>query len=191
MKSTVIGPLSAFTANLIDRLKDGKPGDVFTVEQLSEIAGRDCRHPGVLHRKAAMAQLDGDMERATELSRAAAHSGAGNLRTAIRYCVNNHGVNWQWVRGSDSIRCMNGEEVGNYATASTKSTHRRLKHTCQRMRCADLTDLSDDDKASFRVRAAQIGSLVAISSSNAHKKLLARHVQTPLDYERLLENMTK
>lgn len=155
---------SLFTVKLIDRMKAGRPGDVLTDEQLAEACGRSCA-PG------------GD--------------GYGNLQSAIRACRREFRVVWRRIREGGAIRCLIAGEILSGAEADRGAWHRAAKRSADKLACADPSELDETGRKRLTTEMAMAGSVVLLSRPSTLKKLEARSISKPLDFERLLESIPK
>ena len=151
--------ISIFTMKLIEALKEGKIGDTFTDEALYEICGRNtaCDQPGY-----------------------------GNLQTAIRHCVRNHGIVWRRVRDANQIKCLSNCERIEVGEIERRRIHKRAQRATKIMQTVDTSKLGNDDRIRFNITAAQLGMLAMLASKGAATKLSVRDISTPIDMKKML-----
>ena len=143
---------------LIQVLEKGKPGDVFTDEEMTAICGRDTR-PN--------------------------HNGYGYLQTALRYCRKN-GILWERQRKEFCVKCLNSTEAIDSMDNDIKGIGRRARHTKYKTLAIDYDTLSTEQKSAALVKTAQLGGLELMASKSTQKKMLADNIiQTP-DTKQLL-----
>ena len=150
------------TGQLIDLLKGGVPGDIFTDEQMTETCGKDTR-PNC--------------------------AGYNYLRTAIRYCIDHHAVVWARIREAHSIKCLSASERTELGDSRRKHIHRASKRTMSVLAAVNIGDLDDEERISHHAMVAQMGTIAMFSSTGTQKKLVARKVSEKPDVQRLLEMM--
>ena len=151
--------VTACTMKLIDRLKDGEPGDTFTDEELTKVGGRETKVGG---------------------------NGYNNLMSALRYCVR-HGVRWDRVREENRIRCLDDEERLVASHRDTHITHRRANRDLQKLRTVNPENLPEAKRPDFNALVAQQGTIAAFSSGKTTKRMMAKNVGESFDPKKLLE----
>lgn len=154
--------MSPETQRLIEKLKEGKPGDVLTDDELREVCGKNTR---------------------------VGCEGYANLWSAIRHCDREHGVAWSRVRGAWCIKCLGATELQDEDDASNKSIHRKTKRDLRRLKIATThtNGMDDAGRTQLNLRIAQKATMLMFSSSQTRKKLDARNITKPLDMNRLLD----
>ncbi len=157
-----VGPatLHLATVKLIEKMRDGQPGDTFTDEELTEASNYDTRVGG---------------------------KGYGYLQSAIRRCENQHGITWKRVLGGNCIRCLDNEGLMSLADSKRKHLRRVSKRTCRQLATADVTQMGRDEKTEYLASVAQFGTLAQFAGAATTKKLVARKVTEALDPARMLE----
>ena len=156
----VYGSMRRATVKLIERMKDGKPGDELTDAELEEA----CEYPTGVDCK-----------------------GYSYLQTAIRYCLREFGVPWRRVVGEDRIRCPLHTERTPMSVGERKRINRRAKRNMLLLGSVDRATLSTDQQHEHLVETAVSGTLAQASSSKTVKRL-TKDVTQPvaLDMGRLL-----
>jgi len=154
--------LSVTTAKLIEKMKGGKPGDTLTDDELTEACGKNTKVTG---------------------------DGYSNLQTAIRYCVNNHGIFWQRITGAWMLKCLTASETLMTGSSQLKRISRRARRTVKQLRTINVAELPNGEAPKFNTLVAQCTSLAMFASTDATKKLEARGLTQPIDMGKLLEAM--
>jgi hypothetical protein len=157
-----VGPatLHLSTVKLIEKMRDGTPGDKLTDEQLTEACGHDTRVGG---------------------------RGYGYLQSAIKRCENHHGITWKRILGGDCIECLDNSGLMGLAESKRKHLRRVSKRTCRQLATADATQMGKDEKTEYLASVAQFGTLVQFAGTATTKKLVARNITEALDPARMLE----
>ena len=158
-----IGNYSPVTNILIQRLRDGKPGQVITDEELAEVAGYPC---------------------------AAGHRGYSNLMNAIRYCEC-EGVIWRRLRGQKSIACQKPAEVVEQAVSDLRIVHRKAKRTSRRLIMTDTSDLTNAEKVRHSALVAQAGTLVMVSHGTTRTRIAETPAPKALSLDAFLRTVTE
>jgi len=133
------------TSALIDALKNGKPGNEFTDEQLNIKCG---------------------------FSVAVGTPHYGKLLSAIRYCINNHGVVWERQYKEHKIRCMNGDEVVLNSSRDTDSIRRRAYRAKRKLYTVKLPELTPEMQKQHVTATAQFSAIHLFSTQRAHDNIL-------------------
>lgn len=133
------------TSALINALKDGKPGDELTEEQLKDACGFPV-NIGSHH--------------------------YGKLLSAIRYCINNHGRVWERQYNQHKIRCMNGEEVVVNSSRDTTAIRRRANRAKKKLYTVKLPDLTPEMQKQHVTAVAQLSAIHMFSGKKAHDNLI-------------------
>lgn len=141
--------MSVFTASLIDYLIKAEIGDVITDDEMTEVCGKDTR-PN--------------------------KSGYGNLKSALNYLLNNEGMVFERIRGSDAIKCLDSKETVISAEGDLKGMHKRAKKVRKKTMTVDQTQLSSEDIKRLSAVSAQVGFLELISKRDTFKKLVVKEL---------------
>lgn len=112
----VYGNCGSTACKLIDKMKDGKPGDVLTDVELAGLCGRNTSPGG---------------------------NGYPALQTAIHHCEND-GVVWRRVPGEKKIACQDGVGVLNLAKHTRKRVGKQMRGSGRRLRAINPADLPND-----------------------------------------------
>lgn len=130
------------TSSLIDKLKDGKPGDTLTNAQLSTIAGANIEEK------------------------------TGYLYSAIRYCTANHKVLWQRVRGQEKIVCLNDTEILAASKGDVKRVRKLASRGQRKLYIVDQSQLTEEQIRDFRSTVVQLGVFKLFGSKGMKDKLI-------------------
>jgi hypothetical protein len=146
---------------LLRKLKDGKPGDVLTDAELTELCGFDTSPSG--------------------------GKGYSNLHTAQDRCRREYGLNWQREIGMGSIRCLQSKETKDRLR---DHGIRRVRRQARRMRIEALTvkpgDLTDEERREWRAQIAAFRLAEVMVTKRTEKKLLPYCGDARVDPKRLL-----
>lgn len=151
---------SPVTLKLIDRLKDGHPGDVITDEQLHEVCG---------HRTAVN------------------HAGYTNLLTAMRYVRGHFHKNWQRVHGAGAIKCLNSVETLDRGDSNRRMIRRKAVCAMNELRTIDPEQI-EGRGTEYNALIAQSATLILFADHGVTKKLQAREKEKPYDPTEALEH---
>ena len=156
--------MTVFTAQLIEKLKDGKPGDVLTDTDLVRVSEKNCRCGG---------------------------NGYGYLMSAVRHCVKHYGVVWQRLPRAGCIKCLNAEEIAALGESAPRRIQRACNRTLAKMKTADVTAMTESGRTGYNLSLAQLGFIAHLSGSGGRKRLEARKISGPLYFSKMLDNMSK
>lgn len=148
------------TSQLIDRIKDGKAGDVLTDEELSRLCGRNTC-------------VGGD--------------GYGYLNSAINHVLKQYGIVWKRERGANAIKCLEPEEIISTSEQDRKHIHRVGRRTVRRLGTVDIEQLPPTARKAHSLQFAQMATIAAFSSKNTQKKLEVREKVEPLNMAKMIE----
>jgi len=132
--------LHPVAAKAVDFLKSGKPGDKFTERDLSLRLSVECG-PG--------------------------SEGKNRIRRAIRICIREHRVLWEWDRpkgGEAALVCCDAARTMEALDSERKRMYRNAKRLGLKSMCLDESNLTSEE--SKRYRAMQV---VATMSGNLNK----------------------
>lgn len=160
--------MSLATSKLIEAMKNGKPGDMLTDEELERICGLAC------HSR----QKGGEPGK-----------GYGYVGTAIRYCVREHRVVWKRVPRAACIKCLKPDEIRTVAKARRRHICKVGKWGVRELATVEIDRLSDSERREHLLCTAQLGALAGMADNTMTKKLEARNVTQAPDMQRLLEAM--
>lgn len=144
------GMLGNVACLLVERLKDGKPGDIATDEDLSRVCGRDTRLGG---------------------------KGYQSLRTAVGYVAKHYQVVWGRVTGEGHLKCLDASERVALTRSGLKSIRRKAGRTTHIVAAVDTTQLEPGQAKETTALAAQLGFIASFAGSQATKRL--EEVETP------------
>jgi len=163
MEVAPVPGMNRATVKLIEKMKQGKPGDKLMAQELQDITEHDCRPR--THGK-----------------------GYSYLGSAIRYCLNNFGIVWAWQRDCDCIECLSDKGKLNAAESMQKHVYRTGKRELKVLKAADPKGLdTDEDRRAYAARVAIAGTIVQVTAAKTVKKLTAD--TRDVDRRKLLEAM--
>lgn len=138
------GRLSPYTQNAINRMKDGAPGDTITLEQMTELVGRDCSFTG---------------------------KGRPNVDSAIRHVEANHNIVWRWDRNVKAWRCLRPGDRVTHVDHENHITRRRMTRNLRIAVGTDRKGLTKDEQTQLNTVTAVAG-LIAMASGGQFRKLV-------------------
>jgi len=165
-----IGGMRRATVLLIERLKQGKPGDSLTDAELTALCGKDTR---------AVCQ-DGTRK---------AGDGYGYLQTAMRHCLREYGILWRRVVGEGRVECIPNEAKVEVANAVRRHMHRQSKYAMRVLGSVDTAALNHDQRREHLIATAIQGTLLQASAPTTVKRLAQNNNPQPLDMHKLLAAM--
>ena len=145
------------TQKLIDRLKDGQPGDILTDEELTEIAGGYDTRPIVQGRRT---------------------KGYGFLRSAIEHVRTNHALVWSRVRGAHYIKCLYDTEKQPLASAGLRRIRKAARKSAHVLATINIENLTAEQLQERNATLAITGAICQFSDRNTMKALSVRNVQS-------------
>lgn len=138
------GQLGPTACLLVEKLKDGKPGESLTAEQLSQVCGRQVS-PG--------------------------EKGNQSLKSAIDYCLDEFNVNWVWIRGEERIQCLTATETAENIPRKIKSIRRKAEKEAKKAATVKLSELDDASRQKLLVNSALLGGIILFTDKKTIKKL--------------------
>lgn len=141
------GNLGVEACLLVEALKDGKPGEVKTDEELTKICGRDTRPQ---------------------------KPGYASLGSAIRYLIKHHGIRWRRIPKANAIHVCNASELESESGSDLDSIRRKTRRTKEKIAIIKRDELNDEQKQRLFAREAQIGVIELASDRGTTKKLEVR-----------------
>ena len=148
------------TAQLIEKLKDGKAGDVLTDVELSSLCGKTT---GV------------------------GCDGYANLMSAIRHVLNNYGKTWQRVSGSGCIKCADDPEKVSRIRSKLSHITRTARRELKVAKTINISALPPEEQMKALAVSSQLGVLEQFGSSRATKALETRGTMKAPNMAKLLE----
>jgi len=139
----MIGAIGPFTQRAIERLRLGRPGEVITDEEMSNVLGRDCT----------------------------AANGANNVRTAIRRVKLDHGVWWERIRGEGYWRCLDDREKVDSGERRVRLTARQARRIAAETTTIDVSRLDEQARLDFHLNQIQAGLMFTSGGSAMRKRL--------------------
>lgn len=140
----VYGNCGLTSRKLIDKMKDGKPGDVLTDAELMGLCNRITSPGG---------------------------NGYPALQTAIQYCEKD-GVVWRRVPGEKRIACQDGLGVLALAKNTRRRVGRQMRGSGRRLRAINPADLPNDQARQQHRNEVVIALFVADSVGEEKVKKL-------------------
>lgn len=128
---------------LIDRLMQGRPGDIIADAELESICGHDCSPGG---------------------------RGYGFLATARRKCLAD-GIVWQRIHKQGIIKCLEAREIIASAAVERKQITRKAKRITRKLGTVDHSALSETEKKSFFYNLSVSGAIASLGNTNTEKRL--------------------
>jgi len=101
----------------------------------------------------------------------------GNLATAVRVVRKEHGLCYQTVRNV-GIKLMESKDAATTGMASITKMHREARRGMERMGCADLSSLDNNQKIQFNAVASGLGAIGLMTQPKAIARLetaVAKH----------------
>lgn len=164
-KKYPISPMRRATVKLIERLKDGNPGDKVTDEELKIVCGKET-------------SVKGD--------------GYPYLCTAIRHCRRVYGRNWERIPKAGAIQCLDAVASFDSVDRDRRAMHRKSRTALQKLKNSSNENLDPKLLPELHLRLAQIGVIASTSSSAATKRIAAMGLaKTKTDLGKLLEGLRK
>ena len=134
--------MSPVTAQLIQLLKDGKPGDT---------------------------KADNEFPATLQIGVKGKHY--PNLLTAIRYLEREHGVVWQRVRKAKILKCLDAQERIGVGAQNIKHIRKTATRTVRVIASADFSTLTDSERTKANTQLAQLGAIKLFAENPTHAAL--------------------
>ena len=160
---TFPGVMGPHTQRAVEKLRDGKPGDIIDRPAMTMIVGRECT-PGAL--------------------------GYGNVSTAIKHVERHYAIVWRWIKSDKAWRCLTEEEKMTVEHGYTKQSRRCARRGMVVGQSIDVAQLSSDQKRVHSVNQSVAGMIYLCVGGAFRKKLKA--VESTLrepEQEKLVELM--
>lgn len=136
--------LSYHTSKAIDKLKEGKPGDLITRAEMATIIDRDC---------------------------SAGSLGYGNVNSAIRAVEREHRIVWRWSRDDKGWKCLDSTSCVAESASAIRRARRQGKRSLRVSAAVNVAELNDQDRIVHNVNVAIAGAVELFGSSSARKRL--------------------
>ena len=150
------------TSKAIDRLKEGKPGDLVSRDEMEAVIGRKCDAESL---------------------------GYGNVQSAIRYVERTAGIVWRWDKESQAWRCLTPSQAAADAGLSLKRSGRWAKKSQLTASTIKVEELQEEERLAYRATCVQ-AELVRLTVTGAINKRLSALAQDkvvePVDAKKLL-----
>jgi hypothetical protein len=150
--------MSLGTARAIEKLKDGKPGDEFTVPQMEEITGENC----------------GQNTR-----------GRNHVCSAINHVLTQHQIHWSWSRDDKVWRCCTHEDSLGIVDNRNKSIGRRARKSLRMLASVDEKELNEEERREKRLSELQNSLAITSISAPLRKRLSKAKVVVEPDMDQL------
>jgi len=147
------------TSLAVDVLKEGKPGDTKTREELAAIIGRNVEHGSL---------------------------GYGNVLSAIRHVERCHGIVWRWDATSKLYRCLTSSQAVVDAQQSLKRSGKFAKKALLTNSTVRIEELSTEELAQYRATSIQAELSKLSATGDIHKRLLPLKEVKPVDANKLM-----
>ena len=141
-----IGPKSAARVRIDETLKAGKPGDEITRDQMTIIAGVDCRK---------------------------GTRGEAVARTAVKHLLTHGGPYWAWTREAQCWRCLNDAEIVKALGNRRQHIRRQAKITVQSSTIANPANLTAEERLDLSLRQTEGALIVQIADHRFSKRVKA------------------
>ena len=152
------------TIKLIDALKEGKEGDTFTDEELTELCGK---------------------------STAVGKPAYNYLRSAMRHCITHHGIVWQRIREAGKIKCLGPTEVINASKTELRRAHRAAHRSLAKLRTVRNEALTEAERRELNVITAQHSGIMMFAKGTMTKELREQPAVKPPRLPDLLNAMKR
>jgi len=147
------------TSKAIDKLKDGKPGDMISREAMAAVIGRSC-----------------------ELS----EKGYANVMSAIRHVERVHGVVWRWGRTEQAFVCLSAAQAVDDVQQTLKRSGKMARRALTTASTIKPEELDDEHRSRYRAACVQAELIRLSVTAETHKRLLnTAEVKTP-DVKKLM-----
>ena len=139
------GACALATVKAIDRLRQGKPDDSLSRDQMAEVIGISCG-PGT--------------------------RGYANVRTAIYQVERNHHIVWRWRRHRQAWVYLSSQDAVEEERRHLLRGHKETKRSVVVSLSVDASQLNDEMKRDHQINQAQAG-MAHLCTGLAFKKRLA------------------
>ena len=143
-KPAHVPAMSPCTRLAIQRLRDGKPGDLITRGQMTEITGKSCE---------------------------SGTAGDGNIRSAIKHVEGQYSVVWRWSRADQAWRCLDDAEKTTTAGDYVSRARRQVRRGGRVAATVDESKLTPEQLAEHRLRSATIGTVLLFTDKRTQKRV--------------------
>ena len=137
------------TVKCIERLKQGKPNELISRDQMAGIIGRECS-PG--------------------------DPGYANVNSAINQVEKGYGIVWRWDKTAKAWRCLDDAGKIGVAKGGISRARKIATRSLRVSSCVNHETLSSDAKQAHNLNVAVAGML-AIAASGSFRKTLAQEGQ--------------
>ncbi len=157
--------MSVHTSRAIDALKDGKPGDVVSLERMEEIVGRPCGNYT---------------------------AGRGNVGSAIKHVLRRFKAAWEWDRNAKGWRCLSSADKLEVMPRRVRRARGQLRNGLMVISTANMDELTAEQQKVLRAQSVHAGTLLLFSNPKAIEKLekAGFEIKKP-DMRKVIELMKK
>ena len=138
------GMLSLWANRAREAMLTGKPGDLITLNQMSQIVGRNC-HSGF--------------------------TGYGNVQSAIRNLLRTTGAVWRWSKELQGWKCLEPNETASYSSETMGAARRRARKAIKIGMVCDRAKLNSDQLRGLDLTLAQASLMDVAGGASVRKKL--------------------
>jgi hypothetical protein len=139
------GVMGPHTARAVEKLKDGKPGDLITRDQMATIIGRGCK--------------------THEL-------GYGNVNAAIKNVELAHGLVWRWDREVQAWRCLDDQQKMKVERSYTQQSRRKARRGLVVGGTVNQNNLTEDEQRDHQLNLSAAG-MIYMCAGGAFRKRMA------------------
>ncbi len=142
MQRPMVNGVSLMTSLIVDRLSQGKPGDVITDNDLFTITNLDCSVGG---------------------------RGYPNLQSAINIVLREKSIVWERVRKTGMLKCLKSPEVAMAVSRGVTRIRKATARVIRKSNAVNIEELPRNQQAEFLGKQSQ---LLALHSMASGKKML-------------------
>jgi hypothetical protein len=146
---SLIGGYHPLTIRIIERIKNGVPGDIIEDTELAAL----IRQP---------------VDNGTK--------GYSYIYSATRYVERVHSIVWRRVPCQGKIRCLNPVERIEFSRAVVKQIGKKSKRTVNILVTLRQDEIPDGSRSACNALAAQLGFIATISTQKASKMIESKTV---------------
>lgn len=154
------GNLGPDACILVEKLKDGKPGDIVSDEELTKLCGKPTEPHGI---------------------------GYPALMSAIRYTVNTFGVRWKRIRGEKAISVLKPSERVEEEYKSLGSIRRATRRTLRMASTVDTKELDEAQKTRHFAVMAQYGAIELMAKPQTTQAIESKQTYSVPNLTHVLE----
>lgn len=152
------------TQLLINRLKDGKPGDKVTDEEIVAL----IKMPLGLGTK-----------------------GSGRVNSAVNYVLSHFNINWKRIRGAKLLECLDSSGTLNEMRSRNDRQRHAAKKTVQKAKTISYDKLSPEERNQAYAISVQAAMTEKLLTNDSLNYLAHREVREPLKIGQVLSLFEK